>query len=86
MVPILVAGRMDGALALVLNAVVLWNTHYTDAAIAALRAASHPVTAIDAARLSPLLDAHPNVHRRCSFTQPSGDDILALRDPKEPSP
>jgi TnpA family transposase len=43
-----------GALGLVLNAVTLWNTRYTDAPVAQLRAQGYPVDDADAARLSPL--------------------------------
>jgi hypothetical protein len=46
------------ALGLVLNAVVLWNTRYMDAALAHLRDSGHPVRDEDAARLSPLGDSH----------------------------
>lgn len=40
------------ALGLVLNAVVLWNTHYLDAAVARLRAEGHDIKDEDVARLS----------------------------------
>lgn len=46
------------ALGLVLNAVVLWNTRYIDAAITELRAQGHPVPDEHTARLSPLVDKH----------------------------
>ncbi len=72
-----------GALGLVLNAVVLWNTRYTDAALAALRAQGYPVREADAARLSPLVDAHLNVHGRYTFTAPTGEGLRPLRDPAE---
>jgi TnpA family transposase len=36
-----------------LNAVVLWNTRYIDAAVAALRSSSYSVSDEEAARLSP---------------------------------
>ena len=71
-----------GALGLVLNAVVLWNTRYTDAAVAAQRAQGYPVIEADAARLSPLGDAHLNVHGRYSFAPP-GDGLRALREARE---
>ncbi len=48
------------ALGLVLNAVVLWNTRYLDAAIAQLRAEGQGVKGEDVARLSPLKDRHIN--------------------------
>ena len=69
-----------GALGLVLNAVVLWITRYTDAALAQLRAQSYSVLDADAARLSPLGDAHLNVHGRYSFAPP-GQGLRPLRDP-----
>jgi TnpA family transposase len=71
-----------GALGLVLNAVVLWNTRYTDAALAALRDAGHPVLEADASRLSPLGDAHLNVHGRYAFVpMQAGAGLRSLRDP-----
>ncbi len=73
-----------GALGLVLNAVVLWNTRYTDAALSQLRAQGYPVLDADAARLSPLGDAHLNVHGRYAFTPPAGKGLRPLRDPTQP--
>jgi len=73
------------ALGLVLNAVVLWNTRYIGAAVAELRAQGHPVPDEHAARLSPLVDKHLNVHGRYSFTPeglPTGT-LRPLRDPAE---
>jgi hypothetical protein len=66
----------------VLNAVVLWNTCYVDAAVRALRAAGRPVTDDDAARLSPLGQEHINLLGRYAFPRPSARSVLrALRDP-----
>jgi TnpA family transposase len=71
-----------GALGLVLNAVVLWNTRYVDAAVTALRSAGHLVTDADAARLSPLGHEHINLLGRYAFPRPSTNTALrALRDP-----
>ncbi|MEU2639598.1 Tn3 family transposase, partial [Micromonospora fulviviridis] len=71
-----------GALGLVLNAVVLWNTRYIDAAVRALRAAGQPVAADDAARLSPLGHEHINLLGRYAFPRPVAQPVLrALRDP-----
>ena len=50
-----------GVLGLVLNAVVLWNTGYIDAAVAGLRSSGYPVAREDAARLSPFGDKHVNM-------------------------
>lgn len=70
-----------GALGLVLNAVVLWNTRYIDAAVAALRAQGQAVVEEDAARLSPLGHAHVNLLGRYAFTAPGGSALRPLRDP-----
>ena len=72
------------ALGLVLNAVVLWNTRYIDAALKALREQRYPVADDDAARLSPLIDVHLNVHGRYTFTQPTDLGLRPLRDLAEP--
>jgi TnpA family transposase len=56
-----------GALGLVVNAVVLWNTRYLDAALAQVRASSTPVNPEDVERLSPLLLDHVNVLGRYDF-------------------
>ncbi|GAT70050.1 transposase [Planomonospora sphaerica] len=72
-----------GALGLVLNAVVLWNSRYIDAAVTALRAAGHQVDDADIARLSPLGHAHINMLGRHSFTPPSGGGLRPLRDPSD---
>jgi hypothetical protein len=44
-----------GALGLVVNVVVLWNTRYLDATLAQVRASSISVSPADVERLSPLL-------------------------------
>ncbi|WLQ69231.1 Tn3 family transposase [Streptomyces glycanivorans] len=75
------------SLGLVLNAVVLWNTRYLDAAVETLRALpagqrEHDVLDEDVARLSPLKAGHLNVLGRYAFTpsQPEGT-LRPLRDP-----
>jgi TnpA family transposase len=75
-----------GALSLVLNAVVLWNTRYTDAALSALRTDGHPTRDADAARLSPLGDAHINVQGRYAFPPPPTGGLRPLRDPRRTTP
>jgi TnpA family transposase len=73
-----------GALGLVVNVVVLWNTIYLDAALDQLRAEGHGVRDEDVARLSPLGFEHVNMLGRYAFTLP---DVVArgglrpLRDP-----
>ncbi len=70
-----------GALGLVLNAVVLWNTRFIDAAPTALRSQGEEATDEDAARLSPLGGKHVNLPGRYAFTPPAGPQLRPLRDP-----
>ncbi|WP_043946955.1 Tn3 family transposase, partial [Ralstonia solanacearum] len=73
-----------GALGLVLNMIVLWNTIYVDAALNQLRAEGYPVNPEDVARLSPLLHPHINVLGRYSFSVPDAvakGGLRSLRDP-----
>jgi Tn3 transposase DDE domain len=72
-----------GALGLVLNAIVLFNTRYLDAAITELRTAGHEVRDEDAARLSPFGRHHVNLLGRYSFLLPAdlGGGLRPLRDP-----
>jgi hypothetical protein len=66
----------------VLNAVVLWNTRYTDLAVSVLRGQGYPVRDEDAARLSPLTYAHVNMLGRYTFPALSAEQKLRpLRDP-----
>lgn len=57
-----------GVLGLVMNAVVLWNTIYMEAALKQLKAGGYSVKASDVVRLSPLHHKHINVLGRYSFT------------------
>ena len=57
-----------GALGLVTNAVVLWNTLYMQAALEHLQRQSVEIRAEDESRLSPLVHAHVNVLGDYSFT------------------
>jgi len=57
-----------GALGLVVNIIVLWNTIYLDRALTQLRADGYALQDADIARLSPLGNAHLNVLGRYSFT------------------
>ena len=73
-----------GALGLVVNVVVLWNTIYMDAALAQLRAEGVAVYDADVARLSPLGFAHINMLGRYAFTLPdivARGELRPLRDP-----
>ncbi len=74
-----------GALGLVLNCVVVWNTMYMDAALQRLRALGYQVLDEDVARSSPFVRRHLNVHGRYSFRLPElSGDLRALRDPGAP--
>ena len=75
-----------GALGLVVNAVVLWNTRYLDAALAQVRAAGVPVKPEDVERLSPLLLDHINVLGRYEFALKESvrqGHLRPLREPDE---
>lgn len=58
------------ALGLVLNAVILWNTVYMDAALEHLRSDGRPTADEDIARLSPLEHRNVNVLGRYTFALP----------------
>ena len=74
-----------GALGLVLNCVVLWNTVYIDAALDRLRASGYPVQDEDDARLSPFKRRHLNVLGAYSFALPAmPGGLRELRDPATP--
>ena len=73
-----------GALGLVVNLVVLWNTIYIDAAVSQLRAEGHVILDEDVARLSPLGSRHINMLGRYAFTSPdivARGELRPLRDP-----
>jgi TnpA family transposase len=75
-----------GALGLVVNVVVLWNTLYMDAALAHLRCSGVTVKPDDIARLSPLGHEHINVLGRYSFTVSESiarGDLRPLNQPDE---
>jgi TnpA family transposase len=75
-----------GALGLVVNIIVLWNTIYIDAIINELRREGYPVNEDDAAHLSPLGHGHLNMLGRYSFVVPDSverGELRPLRDPRE---
>ena len=75
------------ALGLVLNAVVLWNTRYLDAAVAQLRAEGHDTKDEDVAPLYPLKGRHINFLGRYLFNIKAsgpGRDLRPLCDPDAP--
>ncbi|MDQ3232466.1 MAG: Tn3 family transposase [Pseudobdellovibrionaceae bacterium] len=68
-----------GALGLVLNVIVLWNTIYMDAILAQLRREGFPMRDEDVARLSPLGYSHINMLGRYSFAVPEAVQRGELR-------
>lgn len=75
-----------GALGIVVNMIVLWNTIYIDAALDQLRREGFKVRDEDAARLSPLVHDHLNVLGRYSFSMPEAvakGELRPLRNPAE---
>jgi len=75
-----------GALGLVINAIVLWNTRYQDAALTQLRREGLAVLDDDVRRLSPLAHDHINLLGRYQFTPTdlTRDELRPLRDPTQP--
>jgi TnpA family transposase len=75
-----------GALGLVVNVVVLWNTLYMDAAVAQLRRRGVETKPEDVARLSPLGHENINFLGRYSFALPESvarGELRPLSDPEE---
>ncbi|EBE8492501.1 hypothetical protein C3C04_24190, partial [Salmonella enterica] len=63
-----------GALGLVTNAVVLWNTLYMQEALSWMRSNGEETGVEDITRLSPLMHGHINMLGHYTFTLP--EDIL----------
>lgn len=57
-----------GALGLVVNAIILWNTISMDRAVEEMRQRGMTVLPEDVARLSPIGHEHVNVYGKYSFT------------------
>ncbi|MGH9224309.1 MAG: Tn3 family transposase [Acidimicrobiales bacterium] len=75
-----------GALGLVLNCVVLWNTFYIDAILGRLRAGGHRVLDEDVARLSPFISRHLSVLGHYYFALPEMPaGVRELGDPDAPA-
>lgn len=75
-----------GALGLVVNCIVLWNTIYMDQAITQLAREGTQIEAADEARLSPLGYDHLNFLGRYSFELPEAiqrGEYRPLRTPEE---
>ena len=73
-----------GALGLVVNALVLWNTLYKDAALAHLRRTGAKVNTEDVARLSRLGHEHINILGAASFALADGIAQGQLRPLRHP--
>lgn len=75
-----------GALGLVVNVIILWNTIYMEAVLHQLQDEGHTVREADVARLSPLIHQHINMLGRYSFVVPDGvskGELRPLRNPKD---
>ena len=73
-----------GALGLVVNAIVLWNTRYMDAVLSQLQADGDAIADADVRRLSPLVHKHLNFLGRYHFSLTGdirGGVLRELRDP-----
>jgi TnpA family transposase len=73
-----------GALGLVVNMIVLWNTIYMEAALNQLRLEGYQVWEADVAKLSPLIHDHINMLGRYSFAMPetvARGELRPLRNP-----
>ncbi|MBA2710073.1 MAG: Tn3 family transposase, partial [Tatlockia sp.] len=76
-----------GALGLVLNIIVLWNTIYMDAALDQLQHNNYLLNEEDEIRLSPFGHGHLNMLGRYSFAMPEEvkrGELRSLRDPENP--
>lgn len=74
-----------GALGLVLNICVLWNTQYMDLAVKELSRAGRELKPEDVVRLSPLGYEHMNMLGRYQFSLPEGLKTGAFRELRDPS-
>ena len=74
-----------GALGLVLNAIVLFNTFYMDQIIMRMRERGLPVFPQDVAQLSPFIHQHINMKGRYAFQLPELPDgmMRALYEPED---
>jgi hypothetical protein len=75
-----------GALGLVVNVIVLWNTIYMDAVIEQLRSEEYPLKPEDVGRLARLMFEHINFLGRYAFALPdpiAQDQLWPLRSAEE---
>ena len=74
-----------GALGLVVNIIILWNTIYIEVALEQLRAERFPIRPEDVARLSSLVFEHINLLGRYAFSVPEQVQRGELRPLRSPS-
>ena len=75
-----------GALGLVVNIIILWNTLYINAASEQLASEGYSIRQEDVARLSPLVFDHINLPGRYAFSVPesvAGGQLRPLRNPTD---
>ncbi len=75
-----------GALGLVMNALVLWNTIYMQEVLRQLEKEGHKINPADVAKLSPLIHEHFNFLGRYNFRlegPPAEGKLRPLRQPSE---
>jgi Tn3 transposase DDE domain len=75
-----------GALGLVVNMIVLWNTLYINAALEQLAREGHHLKSEDVARISPLVFEHVNLLGRYAFSVPEAvtrSELRPLRNPAD---
>jgi len=75
-----------GAVGLVLNAIIVWNTRYIQAAIQRLRTADIDVSSDDLRRMSPLTHSHINQLGRYEFQLAPATAAGELRPLRQPTP
>ncbi|SRR6266436_4779273 len=78
-----------GALGLVVNMIVLWNTIYMQAALEQLQAEGSPILDADIPHLNPHVHEHINMLGRYSFAVPESvarGELRALRNPTGDDP
>jgi TnpA family transposase len=76
-----------GALGLVVNVIILWNTLYINAALEQLASEGYTIRDEDVARLSPLVFDHINLLGRYAFSVPDSvarGQLRPLRNPADP--
>jgi hypothetical protein len=75
-----------GALGLVVNIIILWNTLYINAALEQLPREGYAIQTEDIARLSPLVFEHINLLGRYAFSVPDSvvrGQLRSLRNPAD---